>query len=183
MKKTDRDIITKELGVQSVMIDSLLSSGQIRKRLYWTNIPFVIPMQRQVQTELKDVLETSVDDWYYLKQGSANYILSHNDKWVRTKFEVNPLYAKTIVATCWKTHRADTDNYVTTEYCPEGKTNFRRLTPTECERLQTLPDGYTIWTDDNIPIGQMNRYRYEMIGNAWTVDVIAHILKGIKRNY
>lgn len=43
------------------------------------------------------------------------------------------------------------------------------LTPIECERLQTLPDYYTA--------GVSNTQRYKLLGNAWTVDVIAHILK------
>lgn len=44
---------------------------------------------------------------------------------------------------------------------------IRRLTPTECERLQTVPDGYTSTVSDT--------QRYRMLGNGWTVDVIAHI--------
>ncbi len=48
---------------------------------------------------------------------------------------------------------------------------WRKLTPLECERLQTLPDNYTNHVS--------NSQRYKMIGNGWTVDVIAHILKGI----
>jgi DNA (cytosine-5)-methyltransferase 1/DNA (cytosine-5)-methyltransferase 3A len=46
---------------------------------------------------------------------------------------------------------------------------YRKLTPLECERLQTLPDNYTA--------GVSNSQRYKMIGNGWTIDVIAHILK------
>ena len=53
----------------------------------------------------------------------------------------------------------------------EGMT-WRKLTPIECERLQTLPDNYTE--------GVSKTQRYKMIGNGWTVDVIAHILKGVK---
>jgi DNA-cytosine methyltransferase len=49
---------------------------------------------------------------------------------------------------------------------------WRKLTPLECERLQTLPDGYTE--------GVSNTQRYKMIGNGWTVDVIAHIFKNLK---
>jgi DNA (cytosine-5)-methyltransferase 3A len=45
---------------------------------------------------------------------------------------------------------------------------WRKLTPVECERLQTLPDNYTE--------GVSKTQRYKMIGNGWTVDVIAHIL-------
>ena len=49
--------------------------------------------------------------------------------------------------------------------------SWRKLTCLECERLQTVPDGYTE--------GVSNTQRYKMLGNGWTVDVIAHILKGI----
>lgn len=48
------------------------------------------------------------------------------------------------------------------------KSNIRRLTPTECERLQTVKDGYTVHVSDS--------QRYKMLGNGWTVDVIAYIL-------
>ena len=53
-----------------------------------------------------------------------------------------------------------------------AKDMWRKLTPLECERLQTLPDNYTNHVS--------NSQRYKMIGNGWTVDVIAHILKGIQ---
>ena len=52
--------------------------------------------------------------------------------------------------------------------------HWRKLTPLECERLQTVPDGYTE--------GVSNTQRYKMLGNGWTVDVVAHILKGIRHN-
>jgi DNA-cytosine methyltransferase len=57
------------------------------------------------------------------------------------------------------------DNYLTEDYV------IRKLTPVECERLQTLPDNYTQ--------GVSNTQRYKMIGNGWTVDVLAHIFKGL----
>lgn len=55
---------------------------------------------------------------------------------------------------------------------PDGEYFIRKLTPVEAERLQTLPDNYTE--------GVSNTQRYKCIGNGWTVDVIAHILKGLK---
>lgn len=61
-----------------------------------------------------------------------------------------------------------------TEYkidMPDGDYTVRKLTPVECERLQTLPDNYTE--------GVSNTQRYKAIGNGWTVDVIAHILSAI----
>ena len=48
---------------------------------------------------------------------------------------------------------------------------IRKLTPIEYERLQTLPDNYTEWVSDS--------QRYKMLGNWWTVDVIAHIFRFI----
>lgn len=47
----------------------------------------------------------------------------------------------------------------------------RKLSPIECERLQTVPDNYTAHVS--------NTQRYRMLGNGWTVDVIVHILKGL----
>jgi site-specific DNA-cytosine methylase len=51
----------------------------------------------------------------------------------------------------------------------DNQTVYRKLTPIECERLQTLPDDYTL--------GVSNSQRYKMLGNGWTVDVIAHIFR------
>ena len=55
---------------------------------------------------------------------------------------------------------------------------IRRLTPVECERLQTLPDNYTLAELNGKPLS--DNQRYKMLGNGWTVDVIAHILGFIK---
>jgi site-specific DNA-cytosine methylase len=46
------------------------------------------------------------------------------------------------------------------------------MTPLECERLQTVPEGYTG--------GVSQSQRYRMLGNGWTVDVISHILRCMK---
>jgi len=56
----------------------------------------------------------------------------------------------------------------------EKGTRIRRLTPTECERLQTVPDGYTNCVSDT--------QRYRMLGNGWTVSVVSHILSYMKLN-
>ena len=55
---------------------------------------------------------------------------------------------------------------------PDGDYIIRKLTPIECERLQTLPDNYTE--------GISNSQRYKCLGNGWTVDVIAHIFSYLK---
>jgi len=63
---------------------------------------------------------------------------------------------------------------------------WRALTPLECERLQTVPDLYTQYGEFDHKHGYLgevkpisNSQRYKMLGNGFTVDVIAHILKGV----
>lgn len=73
-------------------------------------------------------------------------------------------------------------HYPNDEYCG-GATNVKyasgryyKLSPVECERLQTLPDNYTL-AGGNIS----NTQRYKVTGNGWTVDVIAHILSHLPK--
>ena len=73
--------------------------------------------------------------------------------------------ANTFLSTSWKGPQANGMTLV-------GTTKIRRLTPTECERLQTVPDGYTSCVSDT--------QRYRMLGNGWTVDVIAHFFAFLK---
>jgi len=54
----------------------------------------------------------------------------------------------------------------------QDKVYWRKLTPLECERLQTVPDNYTNHVS--------NTQRYKMLGNGWTIEVIAHILQNME---
>jgi DNA-cytosine methyltransferase len=62
----------------------------------------------------------------------------------------------------------------------DKKLVWRKLTPLECERLQTVPDGYTLVLDENGKQLVSDSQRYKMLGNGWTVDVITHILKNME---
>lgn len=66
----------------------------------------------------------------------------------------------TLLSTMWKGSQANGMTLV-------GDNRIRRLTPIECERLQTVPDNYTNYVSDS--------QRYRMLGNGWTIDVISHI--------
>lgn len=55
----------------------------------------------------------------------------------------------------------------------KNKLYYRKLTPIECERLQTVPDNYTY--------GVADCHRYKMLGNGWTIEVIAHILSHLTK--
>jgi len=76
--------------------------------------------------------------------------------------------ANTFLSTSWKGSQANGMTLV-------GTTKIRRLTPTECERLQTVPDGYTSCVSDT--------QRYRMLGNGWTVSVVSHIFSYLPKEY
>ena len=169
-KNSDIEIIDRELGVKGIKFNSKLILPQNRNRVYWTNIPFELPKNEMTIT-MQDLLETNVDDKYYITQKMYDCIMSPSTKgWQSGKMDIDLKIARPLTATMHKMHRADTDNYIT-GIAPQGKTNIRRLTPIECERLQGVMDNYTDSVSDT--------QRYKMIGNGWTVDVIAHIFKHI----
>jgi len=169
MKKEWQDIITKELGVEPIAINSSLVSGQNRPRLYWTNIPG-IGQPEDKGIKLKDILEddSTVGKQYLMTESSLAYMDRLRNGKPRWEYHKNPLDGKAacIVASFYKLA-----GFGVLDYRNLGKP-CRRLTPVECERLQTVPDNYTE--------GVSKTQRYKMIGNGWTVDVIAHIFSHMK---
>lgn len=169
MKKEWQDIITKELGVEPIAINSSLLSGQNRPRLYWTNIPGVeIPEDKGIK--LRDILEDDnlVDKQHLMTPKAMIYMDGLRNGKQRWDYHKNPLDGKAacIVASFYKL-----SGLGVLDYRAIGKP-CRRLTPVECERLQTVPDNYTE--------SASRTQRYKMIGNGWTVDVIAHIFSYMK---
>ena len=64
----------------------------------------------------------------------------------------------------------------------EPPLQWRKLTPIECERLQTVPDNYTSkGIRDGKEVKISNTQRYKMLGNGWTIDVIAHIFESLRK--
>ena len=169
MKKEWQDIISKELGVEPIAINSSLLSGQNRPRLYWTNIPG-IEQPEDKGIKLRDILEDDslVDKQHLLTPKAMTYMDGLRNGRQRWEYHKNTLDGKAacIVASFYKL-----SGLGVLDYRDSGKP-CRRLTPLECERLQTVPDNYT----DSVSKTQ----RYKMIGNGWTVDVIAHIFSYMK---
>ena len=187
MKKESEDIISQYLGVSPIAINSSTLSAQNRQRLYWTNIPVSQPEDKGIK--LKDILEDGlVDrdkshclDANYWKGGNLkSYFEKHRRQLV---FETDP---SVVIA---QRPRGDNKGGIkalngktpTLSSCSWEQNNFlvhaddlkwRKLSPIECERLQTVPDNYTNHVS--------NTQRYKMLGNGMTVDVITHILKGMK---
>ena len=183
MPKDAKEIITRETGVESVMINASLVSAQSRKRLFWTNIPVVgLPEDRGIM--LKDILEpdTAVDD-RMAKDGKA-YCLTATYNGATAKNSIERKQ-RTMVKIG---HIGNGDKQATRVYSTEGKSctlsangggggaktglydtgKIRKLTPIECERLQSLPDNYTE--------GIANTHRYKCLGNAFNAEVIRFIL-------
>lgn len=189
MKKEFEEYIThhttQALGaVPKILINSALVSAQNRNRYYWTSFECSQPEDKGIT--LGDIIESDfVDrekshclDANYFKGGNLkSYFEKHRRQLVFEQFcpdsKALPRLMKStkglnekgncLTATCYKGMAANgITNLISTN-------SFRKLTPLECERLQTVPDNYTEHVS--------NTQRYKMLGNGWTVDVIAHILR------
>jgi len=159
MKQEFQDVINKYMGVEPIVINSSLLSAQNRVRLYWTNIPSVSqPEDKGIV--LSDILEETVDDKYYLTAEAIDYMSRLRNGKQRWEYHKNPIDGKAACLTA--------NMY---KGIPYGviRERLRKLTPLECEKLQTFSEGHTE--------GISNTQRYKALGNSWTVDVIAHIFK------
>jgi site-specific DNA-cytosine methylase len=190
MKQVWRDVITDVMGVEPVLINSALVSAQNRQRLYWAN--WDIPQPEDDGIFLKDIVESgevdreksyTIDANYfkggnprsYFEDGRIQVAFAHQSHkramvkvkslkhgWMPEKLVKSEKYPSLAAQSPDTKYKVSTDNGYT----------YRKLTPLECERLQTVEDN---WTE-----GVSNTQRYKMLGNGWTVDVIAHIFKHMK---
>ncbi|WP_226035750.1 DNA cytosine methyltransferase [Aquibacillus saliphilus] len=195
MKQEWQDVVTERIGVNPTNINSFLVSAQKRPRLYWTNIEVSQPIDNNIN--LIDILEDNVSDDYIISEElmkskpieiKGNMIdrfitMDGNQVIVRNATKQGYLIAEEGDSINLSVPNSNTrrgrvgkgksntlDTQCNQAVFIDGK--IRRLTLTELERLQTLPDGFTE--------GLSNSSRKKAIGNGWTVDVIAHILKGIR---
>ncbi len=203
MKKEYQAVITDLLGVEPIEINSSLMSAQNRVRLYWTNIPNAhVPEDKGIV--LSDILEPGLpscgiggrivgrrlnelgkrEDYnksipiiQYLelrKDEKSNCLTTvykdsvvpyfKTDKRLKIKFNQRKASCLTGGGNSGGNHSDMDILVINPDIC-------RRYSVIECERLQTLPDNYTE--------GVSNSQRYKMLGNGWTIDVIAHLFKGI----
>ena len=172
MNEESKRIISELLGCQPIFIDSKIFSAQQRPRFYWTNIPVTEILPQESPLVLKDILqpECEIDARMYYtapllnvnmeKQVCATIDIKNNEMHRRV---FNPDF-KMHTLTCVSGGHQEKKVLV------NGR--CRKLTPVEYERLQTLPDNYTAGVSDGA--------RYTACGNGWTVDVLAHLLRGVK---
>lgn len=194
MKKEWENVITDYLRVKPLEINSKLVSAQNRPRIYWTDIEGVtIPCDEEIF--LNDIIDQDVEVDYVEHQGikicssfseASRELVSVVNGEVRIKQATKKGY---IVATdgdgvnisypTSKSRRGRVINKKSSTLdtsCSSGVfTNgiIRPFTINELEKLQTLPIGYT-------KTGSLVA-RKKAIGNGWTIDVTAHILKHLKK--
>jgi len=205
MKQEYQDIISRYMGCKPVEVNSSLVSAQNRKRLYWTNIPFDVPEDKGILLKdivFRDVYPVALHNLYGGFGERCVRVFERKSPTLRTasggghipSFVLDDLahsekaleYMDRSVRggrNHWDfAHHSDVQNdkssAVVANFFKGVPYNvfrdwnvIRKFHPIECERFQTVPDNYTE--------GVSNTQRYKMLGNGWTVDVVAHIFEGI----
>ena len=155
MDKYSEGVISDALGLDPVVINSTLVSAQNRVRLYWSNIRTVkhtmfghlktdMPQPEDRGVLLRDVLETP---------------------------GVTPDKSQCIQATIYKENPKSMLQRGKMGLLVNENIHWRKLTPRECGRLQTVPE----WAIDRMLETVSDTQAYKMLGNGFTVEVIAHI--------
>lgn len=157
MVKKWENILTQAIGVDAKKISSELIVPQKRERLYWFNFNYLEIEQKKY--DIKD----------YIVDGDGFATSCDVKRFFKKKKVFN-----TLTATYWKGIRGSSRPAISTKegFLDDDRNAHRMLTPKECEMIQTVPIGYTDC------VAKTNRYK--MLGNGWTVDIIAHIFKGLK---
>lgn len=212
MKKEYQKVISDLLGVEPIMINSALVSAQNRKRLYWTNIPGVTPPEDKgimlkdiIETGEVDRGITDKSFQYIVnKKGMPNLDMLRKSKCltggahsggthsdmdfvvggaIRGRYKIDGVRQDGKMKVAGLTeqqlevradHKTNTLTSVQKDNVIVSYDSVRKLTCIEYERLQTVPDNYTE--------GVSNSQRYKMLGNGWTIDIVSHIMKGLKND-
>ena len=190
MKNSNKETISYELKTQPISINSKLVSAQNRPRLYWCNFDVDLPSNKNIK--LKDILIDEDIDLVEknglkfdirLSEKSMNLVFIHNNQMaVKQATKQGFIYAldgdginlqfptsKTRRGRVIKQKSSTLDRQC--DCCVLINDVIRKLNINELEKLQTLPVDYTVGFSEN--------ERKSMIGNGWTVDVIAHIFKNL----
>ena len=163
MKKDHLNVISDTLGVDPVFINSNLVSAQNRQRYYWCNWEVLQPEDKGIywcDIMLRDAkgcmfYSEKSFKWLFKSEKRKNSYIEYTDK---SKIKMQMVEAS---------HHKGYSNQRCFGVVDGNITRY--IHPIECERLQTVPDNYTVHVS--------NTQRYKMLGNGWTVDVVAHIFK------
>ena len=198
--------ISEELGCEPILINSALVSAQQRKRLYWSNVPNIgQPEDKGIllkdilepeQIALRDKSHTLCAQFYKANSNSLIKRKSHGliaAKKVGTPVRVGTIgkggqgsriysvHGKTVTLTAQGGGPGGSVGLYKIDL-PDGDYHIRKLSTIEAERAQNLPDNYTALgiDDSGKEVKISNSQRYRSVGNGWSIDVIAHILKNLE---
>jgi len=184
MEKQHQNVISSILGCEPIIINSSLVAPQLRHRLYWTNIPSVtVPIA--ICVSLNDYLQTGYSD-----RTKARALLESDSRPLATPIKMCHRYFGTGFSTlvfkseyhylqCKQHYTAffkgktalEIDALITDSMDLSVYNGVRYMTNREREYCQTVPQGYTDVLTQNDAAS--------VLGDGWTVDVIAHIFKGL----
>jgi len=176
MKDEIADTIDELMGVKRQFVNSRCFTGHIRKRYYWTNLPFSQLPQSNIK--LKDIIDKNnvynksmdffLDRTPYAPTISCDGIITINPKqnngkqtWQRGRVYDIEGNMPTICASLW-------DLNITKDH-----KMYRKLTVNECEKAQGVPINYTSCVSKN--------EAGKMLGNGWNVDTIMHFFKHLQK--
>lgn len=187
MKKEQQDVISKYLGCEPIKLNSNLLTAQSRSRLYWTNLP----VQERILDKgivVADILESGPTPINLL--ASPARVFHPVTPGRRSPTGLKLLGGLVGPNETMRTHTqpVGSGNFRTQQrlYCVSGKaacltltertlyatnTGNRKLTRVELERLQGVPDNYTRSVSRGVAM--------KMLGNGWTVPIVAHVLSGL----
>ncbi len=180
MKKQTLDEINKYMGCEPLIINSSDFTAQNRTRCYWTNIDVDFWYDKKIL--LKDIWDYNTP-WeshaaytQVNKRSGGGKHGMYRTGYMPCSLHAGPPLPRELVFSIEGKARAVSTTFSQFPWYSEKlfSGNIRRTTALECERLQGLPDNYTLVP--GISTGQ----RYKMIGNGFTIPVIEHILKGMK---
>jgi site-specific DNA-cytosine methylase len=170
MKKEYQDMITEQLGVEPIKINSSLVSAQNRPRIYWTNIVDKLEIKDK-GILLKDIIDYSSDYTFISAEKTINR--KHTKNYLQ--YDINGKGHGSQDQRAYylngKHGCLDTGASGKAKILLEDGT-VRKATRIECERMQTIPDNYTISVTES--------QAKSMLGNGWTVGVIVEFFKNIK---
>jgi DNA (cytosine-5)-methyltransferase 3A len=178
MTKENESVINMLMGMNPININSSLFSAQLRNRFYWTNIPFDKNISDN-GSMLQDILDSGFTD-----RAKSRALLESDSRPLKSPVKMfHRYYAKgfqTVIFNSDKHYRDCVEHYNSnfnglkgSEINYDGNIydGIRFLSQAEMEKLQTVPSGYTSVLDRNDAAC--------LLGDGWTVDVIAHIFKGL----
>ena len=166
MKKQSKEQLDEYLGVEGIYINSSMLSFQKRARYYWTNLSFDQPKDLGISFQDNKCMD-GLGKYKLNRTPSRDRMWSDGKGGNSSSSCANVTYADKVYCLTTKQDRCPNSGLVEYEdFC-------RYLTQTELEKAQTVPVGYT----SCLSYGQASA----VLGNGWTVDVIVHILKGVKK--